>query len=98
MFKTPCIRLLLSLAAFPLTALAAESFNCITDAEARSIVADFALIAAEHPGYVKVAKRLLTSDFISISDSVNIADGIPVSPSSKKERHEFLARDSSIQQ
>lgn len=81
------ICLFLLLAAFPLTLLATESFNCITDAEARSIVADFALIAAEHPGYVKVAKRLLTSDFVSISDSVNIADGIPVSTSSKAKEH-----------
>jgi hypothetical protein len=60
-------------------ATATESFACLTDDEANKIVADFAIIAYEQPGYVKVAKQLLTPDFTSITDSVNFVEGIPVS-------------------
>lgn len=97
MAYTSYIHFFLLIAALTFNALGTELFSCLTDTEARSIVADFAVIASEQPGYVKVAKRLLTSDFISISDSVNIADGIPVGTSSMAEER-LLTPRSSIQQ
>lgn len=57
---------------------AGESSKCLTDAETKAIVADFTTIAALHDGYVEVAKKRLTADFQSISDSVNFVDQIPV--------------------
>ena len=97
MIYTSFIRLVTLLVVSAPTLLATKPFNCITDAEARSIVADFAVIASEQPGYVNVAKKLLTSDFISISDSVNFADGIPVS-TSPAQRKPSLTSYSSTQQ
>jgi hypothetical protein len=64
-------------------AIATESFACLTDGEALNIVADFAIIASDQPGSVKVAKHRLAADFTSITYSVNFVDGIPVSVSQK---------------
>ena len=58
---------------------AREPSNCLTDAKVTSLIADFTTNAAEHTDYKGVTKRVLTSDFTSISGSVNFADGIPVS-------------------
>ena len=87
MYYFRSLRFVIFLITYFTAAIATESIKCLTDNEAHSIVADFAIIASEAPGYVKVAKQRLTPDFTSITDSVNFVDGIPVRIHSKTIEH-----------
>ena len=82
MFSSSVLSLLV-LSFYAIVAFGNESFTCLTDAEAQTLVDDFRTIAAKGSGYKEAAKRALTDDFNSISDSVNFADQIPVRPYSQ---------------
>lgn len=57
----------------------AGSFQCLTDKEAKQFVDDFTIIASARKGYKKLAEKVMDPGFVSITDSVNFVDGIPVS-------------------
>ncbi|KAK5119479.1 hypothetical protein LTR85_007579 [Meristemomyces frigidus] len=61
-----------------------------TNYETSNLVAGFRNIAAEHAGYEEVAAQILVDNFTSISDSVNLVDGIPLNTTMTTSRAQLL--------
>ena len=66
--------------------------NCLTDAQAKSYVADYAWIMAEKPNYRTVAEKRLKSDFKAYSDSYSYIFQHELNRTNTQTRDEHLAK------
>jgi len=73
-----------------------KSCSCLTDAEASTLVAAMSTVAAEHPGYKDVAAKYIADNFVSIGDSINFVDGIPLNTTMTHNRTQLLQQEAKL--